>query len=333
MEETIEKIIYNRKEYVLVNDDLVNGKKVYHFLSVELLDFINNYEKNIISEGKSFPEFNLFCIKSNDSFIPIEDENELIILLDHFGMLPKFILASTEEIFTPEDIELLQDFAKVLGTVYMAKIAAVMPKLLRVREYNQSIDASKVSEKAIQEFIEEQKKNFEDINQKLGIKLDLSQINKKLEHIIVNTCNIEKFKKLYKSPNVAAFYSGLTENVYFPKETLGEASDDIESKRNKLHETIHYLAGKYYAIMNRHSNLVIEGGTENVVEEYFKDEDSSSVIEFYDKDGNLNGSIRYNLSPYCAYKPYVSLVKQLEYITGVKSIDSAINGKMDFAKR
>lgn len=333
MEDIIEKINYKGNEYIFVNDDLINGKKIYHFLNTELLDYLTNDESYNNFDGEKFPIFSLFCEKEKNRFIPIEEKNNVLILLAHFGMLPRFILPSIQDFFTVEEIGLIKTMLTINAAGIFAKFASSPNRTINI--IMDEIKDAKILEKkevtgnSRQKFIKEQKENLEIIKQLLESKIDLVRINKKLDNITINTCNIERLNKEYNR-NAVAFYNLFTNGVYFDSKHIAKDDDNIENKRTRLHETIHYLAGKLYAYYC-FANFIVEGGTENVVEELLGTNNSSLDV-LNDSEEKIAGVLKFNFSSKCSYKPYVSLIKQLEYIMEIKSYDSAINGKMDFVK-
>ena len=101
--------------------------------------------------------------------------------------------------------------------------------------------------------------------------------------------------------------------------------DDNISKRLRLHETIHALAGKAYWILNYNSYInksgLIEGATENVVEKLYGFKTSTFGKE---------GKIRFNFSKNTSYQYQVSLIRQMEAALGKECNESILTGNNEF---
>lgn len=305
IEELVERINYNNAEYILVNEAVVNNKKVYHFLNVELVDFLTDDEKiNSVNE-KNFPNFNLFCTNDGSNFNVINNKKEINYLLDYFNMVPTNIIMS----LLPETIK--------MGIFLGSGIAY---KKLKYR-------ATRIKGEERDKFIENQKENFRKVKDEIFQDLDLERVNKDLEKIKIN-----EVKRMPK--NVGAFYDPWNNSVNFNKNTLN--GDTNIDKRTMLHETVHYLAGRKYGIANMVSKFFMEGATENIVEDLYNTNKLKRVYLFekppYIKDGIEAAKISSDLDLECSYTGYVPLIKQLEYITGMKSYDSAVNGNSKFIK-
>lgn len=297
MEDTIE-ITYNNSKYVLADNANINGTEIYHFVNYKMIDFLTDDKSWSLEKNKNV-SFSLFCTKENNTYIPIKDKRREKQLLLEFGMELNYIIPIIEIMAT--------SIAK--GTLIGIGIGLIANKI----RYNNK----KVDDVTRERFIQEQKENYRQIKQKLGIDIDLNRIESKLDKIII--------KKGKIPDNSKAFYNAFENSVNFKKATID--SSDLSEKKTRLHETNHYMAGRKYGFTNTLNRWLLEGANNNLVIDYFDDNTSS----FYDLDlgTNYNARVQYNFME-SSYPHCVSLVKQLEYITGVKSYESSINGNSNF---
>lgn len=181
-----------------------------------------------------------------------------------------------------------------------------------------------------EKFIQEQKENYRDIKKKLGIDIDLNRIEDKLDKIRINIVR-DKIK-----PRIVAFYNFFENDINFKKKEDID-SNSISSKRTRLHETNHYMAGRRYGYINIFNKGLLEGMNENLVTDYF-DDGTSSFYNFQSTSDAPHSKqyemarVQYNFMKGTSYPHFVSLVKQLEYVTGVKSYESSINGNTKFLR-
>lgn len=307
MEENVE-ITYNNSKYILVDSTEIEEKEIYHFMSYKMIDFLID-DKNMPSINEhNIPVFSLFCTKENDSYIPIKNKKEEKRLLEEFGVafeniIPRASTSALKEAFIRGFFDEYSDYI-------------IKPETIT------GTDREK--------FIQEQKENYRKIKQKLGLNIDLTRIENKLNKMKINICNGEMPR------DVRAFYSPTNNDINFKKE-------DIESeelgRRVRLHETNHYIAGITYSFANMFSKGILEGANENLVTDFFDNNTSSFCNYFatkYEKRLRTTpyeeAQVQYNFMQETAYPHLVSLVKQLEYITGVKSYESSINGDNHFIK-
>lgn len=297
MEDTIE-ITYNNSKYVLADNARIDETEIYHFVNYKMIDFLTDDKSWSLEKNKNV-SFSLFCTKENNTYIPIKDKRREKQLLLEFGMELNYIIPIIEIMAT--------SIAK--GTLIGIGIGLIANKI----RYNNK----KVDDVTRERFIQEQKENYRQIKQKLGIDIDLNRIESKLDKIII--------KKGKIPDNSKAFYNAFENSVNFKKATID--SSDLSEKKTRLHETNHYMAGRKYGYTNTLNRWLLEGANNNLVIDYFDDNTSS----FYDLDlgTNYSARVQYNFME-SSYPHCVSLVKQLEYITGVKSYESSINGNSNF---
>lgn len=308
MEENVE-ITYNNSKYGLVDSAEIEGKEVYHFMSYKMIDFLIDDKKMPSINEHNLPVFSLFCTKENGVYIPIRNKKEEKKLLEEFGVIFQRIIPSTKN-----------SLKTVLSNILLLDNIA-----------NFGRETESVEGEDREKFIQEQKENYRGIKQKLGLNIDLAKIENKLSKMKINIYNGEM------PTGVSAFYSIDNNDVNFKEEDI--SSDKLRSKIIRLHETNHYLAGKSYSYINTFSKGILEGVNENLVTDFF-DNNTSSFHYFLDNPnekiakGNpyMAAQVQYNFMRNIGYPHLVSLVKQLEYITGVKSYESSINGDNNFIK-
>ena len=163
------------------------------------------------------------------------------------------------------------------------------------------------------QFIEEQidkLKGFEEF--------DEAVFRKKLARV-----NIFAIPKLMFNIQVCkAFYNCMFNSMFFQKNDVDLLNND--GKRTRLHETIHACTGplKTDLLCKFGYRGLIEGAIENLVEKIYG---TGKRVFFLPR-------CNYNLSPECAYQPLVSVIRQIEFITGKSSTDFALNGNTEIFK-
>lgn len=316
----MEEIInYNNFDYILVNDKNINGKRIYHFLNTKMVDYLIDDKLFNSIDQNTIPIFSLFCNKENNKYVVIKDKKERDKLLEEFGMLPLLELPIIENYN-----EFYKNFISIAPYIYTIG-PIVGYKIFKHIKSN----PKKVTDYRRDEFIKEQNENFKNAIEKFGIEANLNQIERKLDSINIKTCNISQ-NEFYH-----AYYQTLLNAIYFKEYTLND-NHEFE-KRARFHETIHYIAGRKYSFANTFSRLLIEGGTENLVSDLFgKDasyiEPISLENKIFREEKIKEILLQYNFDSNTSYRRYVSLIKQLEYVTNTKSYDSAINGNNHFIK-
>lgn len=295
----------NNDIYILANSDNINGKQIYHFINTKIVDYWTSDDNRKSLNEKNSHIFSMFCTKENGKYVEIEDRNEINNLLVEFGMIIGPMIANN-------------DYHQSNAT----------DKKVKFEDFNpQQLDETDSSF-----FRKEQIENFKQIKEKLGVELDLDDIKDKLKKLKIYTIQGDM------PHGMTAFYCTQRgkEGVCFTKNT-------IKDKTKKLHETTHYLAGQRYTKLNMFSQALLEGMNENVVCDFMNEDASNIHIAKENIDtqqDNENGkksdfaqaSTQFNFVTKSTYQYYVSMVKQFEYIMGMKSYDSAINGNGKFLK-
>lgn len=286
--------------YILANSDNINGREIYHFINTKIVDYWMSDDNAKPKKEKDIPVFSMFCTEENGKYVEIEDSEEITNLLEKFGM--------------------------VLGPIIASGIKNSIEDIIKLKFPDVFPYGTYIKGRQREEFIDEQKNNLKGIKEKLGVDLDLEKINKRLDKI-----RVKEFEE--DMPNgVLGFYNANTDTVYY-KANQSKIYELIND-RIKLHEVIHYLAGINYTRINAFNKAILEGMNENVVCDYL-DDGMSSIRIYGDKGSHSNikqASIQYNFNYDTTYEFDVSTVKQLEYIIGMKSYDSAINGNGNFLK-
>lgn len=171
------------------------------------------------------------------------------------------------------------------------------------------------------EIKEEQIKNFEDIVEKFGLNLNENKLNNIISNVKIFSTKSLRF-------GWSGLYRAVDRNIIY-KENHVDGKDAI-SKRVRLHEFIHALTKNVLLYNTSFARGLLEGETENLVEDFFDDNTSSKIYKIY--DGNKATVFHFNFSKNCTYEPLVAIVKQMEYALGKKSHQSVLDGKMDFEK-
>lgn len=121
--------------------------------------------------------------------------------------------------------------------------------------------------------------------------------------------------------NCAAFYHPVTNSMYFKRENI--ETNEISSKRTRLHETIHAITGTMAMLTSfLDKNGFIEGATENIVEKLY----GNKLSKFQSKN------LQFNFSKDAVYTYNVSLIRQMEYILKKDADESILRGDTKFFK-
>lgn len=285
----------NNKEYVHIDTIKYKNQMIYHFGSLE---------------------DEIFCIKKDMEYIPIQDNLKISIIKNKLGLIDSTKIYSLKE-DSKEFANRTQDEFKF----YL--------KLLKKKIIYRDITATVIEGEEKEKIIDEQKNNFKEIKEKLNVDIDLEKINKK----------ISKVRLIKKEKLLGGRFSGYYNpafNVVALENQNDINSDNEFNKHVRLHEYIHAMTGKKSFLYHMgFFRGLLEGETENLVENFFgsktscfdvkkrESEYDNGLIEIYDRS-------QYNFNENTTYKPLVSLVKQMENALGEKSHKSIINGNMEF---
>ena len=289
-------IIYkNNKEYVYIDTIKYKNQMIYHFGSLE---------------------DEIFCIKKDMEYIPIQDNLKISIIKNKLGLIDSTKIYSLKE-DSKEFANRTQDEFKF----YL--------KLLKKKIIYRDITATVIEGEEKEKIIDEQKNNFKKIKEKLNVDIDLEKINKKISKVRL----IKKEKLL--GGRFSGYYNPVFNVVVLEKQN-DINSDDKWYKHVRLHEYIHAMTGKKCLLYKKGLlRGLLEGETENLVESFFGSERSCFDVKKRESEYNSvtierNDRIQYNFNKDITYRPLVSLVKQMEYTLGEKSHKSIINGNMEF---
>ena len=300
MIEPKEFINYKNKDYFFITKENIDGKEIYHYLCEEMIDYIIDDDKYESIDVNNPPVFSMFISYENNQYNVVEDKKLIKKYIKEFGMEPELIAY---------DIGL---------TIDLMTLAAGVGYLYG------KFKPFRLDKNTRQEFKEQQKSSLKDLKEKLNVDIDLDRINKKIDKLKLLGLGNEKTSML-------GLYHPIFNNILIKKNILEDSS---MNKKVGLHETIHYLGGQMIMLKNYFSRALMEGATEGLVVDYF-DEGKSSALKFLCNDSKdiKKANLQYNFTTISGYSPFISLVKQLEYIVGEKSYKSIINGDRDFIKK
>ena len=300
MVEPKEFVNYNNKDYFFIAKNNIDGKDIYHYLCEDMIDYIIDDEKYESIDEDNPPIFSMFMTSENGQYAIVENKKLIKKYIREFGMDPEPIAYS------------------VFWKAYLILLAGSLG--MRLAEYRPYI----LDVNTKQDFKEKQKEAFKDLKEKLNVDIDLDRIDKKIDKLHISGYKNEEVR-------VNGFYNILTNGIFIKNSVF---KNEDKYKKIGLHETVHYLGGRGILKKNKFARALMEGQTENVVVDYF-DEGKSSEQKFYCENNEeiKKACIQYNFVTSSSYSPFVSMVKQLEYIIGEKSHKSIINGDRDFIKK
>lgn len=230
------------------------------------------------------------------------DEDEVFCLLEN----GKYILIEDNE-----KIEQIKDnlYGEIDGILFNEKFdfKIVAKKIFEICQGSTEIDR-------------EQKAKF--LLEQVGKLEELEEFNEK--KVAKRFSRVRIFIHNRKMPfRTRAFYNINNDAMYFEEGDI--TGDNIDNKRTRLHETIHAIIGP---IKSKLINTIVgrglkEGATESLVESLYGDSEKNFSIFSYKK---------FNLSDDCAYKSLVSVIRQIEFLTGKSSTDFALNGNIQIFK-
>ncbi|MBQ3413930.1 MAG: hypothetical protein IJH39_00970 [Clostridia bacterium] len=275
------------KEYVHIDTIKYKEQIIYHFASLEE---------------------ELFCIKEENEYNPIQDAFQLAIIKNKLGLI------STKHVF-----DVKQDVYRIMDKMAL-DIDYYMKRFDRIMRYGQ-VDIKIVEDNEKYKVIQEQIGNFSEIREKFNIDLKLEEIAKIIR-------NVKLIKKDILLKGRASGYYSPRYNMVALKDENDIDKGDKKDKRTRLHEYIHSITGKKCILYDLlYMGGLLEGETENLVEDYIGSKNSSF---YYDEKNKDKASIQFDFSRDTTYKPLVSIVRQMEYSIGNKSHNSILNGNIEF---
>lgn len=310
----------NDEKYMFVtNSNVENIGEVSLFLSFNIIKDI---------ESDEFEEYDLehyknnyiFCKKKDDKFEKIEDTKEIENLRTIFDL-------EEQKIFPDElAIELIK-FIQSGSSILLKPIAvAAMVGLLNG---NQILGAKKIDEEERKKFIEEQQDNIKRMKEEMGLDVDVERAYKRLEKLKIRIITSDRALKKLKHTKTRAFYNPDNKTEYFAENDI--KSKSVNAKKVRLHETIHYMSGSKLGFFSKLvEGKLIEGETESLVTRVYNNNTSCTFINGVSiLTGNQIYS-QYNFPIDTSYKEYVSLTRQIEYITGADSALDVMNRTKKF---
>ena len=248
----------------------------------------------------------IFCKKVDNKYVQIKDKFEINLFKNKLGLISPTIIYNGKDNqikkIVIKGIKYYQDSVKY-------KIANTEP--LTAEENSQ--------------FFEEQIQNFKNIDKKFNLNLNQKKINK-----IFSKLKVLKMENSIRE-HARAFYN--IKKNFIALETRDVSSKNPYSKQVRLHEAIHAQTFRHTSYFFRHrvSNLgILEGETEDLADKIFG---NNTASRHFFKDSKKNHyNVLFNFPSDTSYKTLVSIVRQMQYVTGKNSYKSIIEGSLDFEK-
>lgn len=291
------KFNFNNEEYILITNFEFNNKEVYYFAN----------EQN-----------NILCIKSDDKYIPIEDENEIeeaksILGIDENSDITFYLLNLSE-------YSLIIGYA--LTIFYISKFRVNKFKRVAPNKFSK-----KISEDERKKILEFTRDNLMKIKEN-ETEIDVDEVYDRIKDV-----NIEVSSWNEEKNNVAGFFlhprgnSGKSDKIVYSLKTLKR--EEKEKQRIEFHEILHKCTySKNKKLINSWSGFM-EGATENLVDKVYKEFNPQDSI--IDINITKNGTIYSTVTPAnCSYRNSVSIVRQIEYLIGESSTKTVVNGSEEF---
>lgn len=302
-------INYNGIKYIyVISKEFPDIGKIGLFMSSQILDLFTerNIDKIKISEIQDMYTF--WRENDNGEYVEkIEKANLKKRLQYEFDIVPYRIIFNSEI---------------ATSLVYAVMWGETIFRIIGLTDFG--VTAKKISTKEKREFIQDRKDELKKMKEEFSCNIDLDTIYEKLNRIKIKKITSEKIKNIFN--DAIAWYNPINKSVYFLSKHL-ESKESYESEI-KLHETIHYLT-KNGIKLQLLSKELKEGATESIASRVY---DDGTACEKKISENKKNEEIYclYNFSINTSYRYYVSLIRQLEYITQANSCDLLINGDMNF---
>ena len=243
----------------------------------------------------------LFCTKEGNNFKIITDNYKKWLFINVFGLAnyPK-----------------LKSFEPTSKTIIKRALDRTHLKIRRIATKHYTRSLKRTNELDERRFKEELKAVVLDMKEKYNLDIDLDECRKTVEKI-----------HYYESPDNKVWDGMSYYNLAIALTESAKNENDI-AIRTRIHEGIHALTGFNQKKYNRIIPGMLEGETENLVNDYMGEQGSSSMTCF----GETTRQAIFNLNGKTRYKSNVCIVKQMEIALGKKSYDSILKGDMRFEK-
>lgn len=246
----------------------------------------------------------LFCTKENEKYNPILDKEKIKQIKEAFGLIEIPILFDRLLSFLKSD----NIMAKIMRNLII--------KTLNIKTY-EDFDWVEISDDEKEKIIRESTEALEKLKDK-GI--SPKDFYNRVHDVKIKTGdnkNFEYFKVL------GSFVPKLN-TVFFQEKFLKQ--DDVTAKRLKLHELLHKSSGAEFLKEYKYVRGLEEGMTENVVEKVYGEKKSKIITN---SDGKKNIHFNFNDDN---YSTLVSIVQQMEYLTGKDCSSDVVYGKDEMIK-
>lgn len=305
-------IIYNNgiKYIYVISKDFPDLGKISLFISSEILDLFTENNINKIKISK---------IQDMYAFWKENDNGEFEEKIENTSLKKRL---QYEFDLVPYDIFFDMGMIKFL-VLFVYELTAIGVVYLPYNDF--VLKAKKVSPEEREKFIEDRKDDLKKIKEELGVDIDLNNVNQKLNRIKIKEIQNDTLKKFWMGID-NAWYKTTNKTVYFSKKQL--ESRERNNCETKLHETIHYLT-EHNLKFSMISQALMEGATESIAVRTY-DDGTAHEKKIFGKKNKQETYCIYNYPIFASYTDYVSLIRQLEYITHADSCKSLINGDMNF---
>ena len=303
----------NDEKYMLVtNRNVEKIGDISLFLSFNIINDIESDESEEF-DIEHYKNNYIFCRKKDDKYEKIEDIKEIENLRKIFDL-------EEQKIFPDELAFELMKLVSI-GRSLLKPIAVV--SVVSLLAGNQILGAKKIDEEERKRFIEEQRENIK-LMKEMGLDVNIERADKRLEKIKIRTITSNAILKMLKRAQIRAFYFQPYKTQYFAVEDIESKSED--AKQTRLHETIHYMSGqKKLYFSNAIEGKLLEGETESLAARMCNNNTSCAFINGVNVATGNENYCKYNFPLETKYKEYVSLTRQLEYITGADSALDVMN--------
>lgn len=253
-------------------------------------------------------EDELFCTMQNKKYIPILDKEKIENIKETLGFIDIPVY------FNPEAVPIiLGEQLKILGNVMVPALLGTAVISMVKKIY---INAKPVSEEDKEKIIKDQVEAIKVLEDK-GI--NAQEFYDRIKNVKIREAETKKMPKRVRG----FFHPGTNTIVYNKNLTRG---NNISAKRVRLHEMIHKSTGRLYMMRKLIFNRgLLEGMTENAVSKVYGEKKSHIEIG---KD--KKSILRINLDKNTSYTKEVSIIRQMEYLSGKDSTKSIVYGDNDF---
>ncbi len=250
----------------------------------------NNIEYTLVDIYDWKPEKNIYHFASDECDLFCEKIEDDYKVIENENLIKAII--DKYELKPPE--------------VYFAILPLKVVNLLGIKQIKKLTQGQKVY------LVDEQIDKLSELN----CNISKDELQERLKHVTACKAEWDSAKK-----EMAAFYHPGTNAMYFNENNI--KTNEISSKRTRLHETIHAITGPA-AVLGYYFDKTgfIEGGTENIVEKLY----GNKLSRFYSKN------LQFNFSKNTGYIYNVALIRQMEYILKKDADESILRGDNKFFK-